>query len=1062
VIAVRPRARLLPARTFGVVVAACALVAAALVAAAPVAAAPYVPGPLPAELGGGFLPEDRRQFKSVAAARKAALKLWTTAAKCFEKGLKSLVKGKADGVAACLDDPKKGALAKYAAAIAKLAAKEPGLPACHAYEGEAAEILAGLRQLTASAFCAEGAALPPVFGGGALPADAALLKSLLKVAAQGVQLYRAVWSCHDKAIAARAQQKVPDLEACLTGAKKGALPKHLAKLDKLAAKAPGLPACYDAATTAGEVRALARRRVPFFFCAPPAAAEIGAEGGTLLSPDGLLRIDVPAGAVDAPVTFTVARVAEAPAGAIGPAFELGPPGTVFAAPAQVTLRYDASALGSLAAAKLRAASFDAGVWDALAGGALDTVAETAAGSTAHFSVVGLAALGAGIPCAAPLSQDCAIARLIDEGWLADAARKLSNVHRWNVPLGPGVVLDEAFVLDPEPVAIAEESWLFYVDREPGAGFQHLTVFLLVGRESGTVDDRGKNGPPRVDGVTLFSTREETDLAALRLPGFPYFDLSKGGTLAAALARPATDEVPIPDPDPVNQLVPNPGELEEVLEDYEPEKGESDEAFRDRVRGYLERLQAEETVDAQFDRCGCLGGTPKRLALLINGGGFEDRSSPDLAALLRTPAFDVDTQHLAPDLPDEPGAADALTTIPNIAKAFEQLAARIEGCCDEVLIVLSGHGSPDGLFLANPLITAPVLDAAGNPTGETRTTGHPGGGFLSTEALRGFLNTLRTCRTTVLIDSCFSGSHLERGLNAITQADAPGCLCRTVAVSSSARQYSYSGAFDAFIEALGNGQSLREAYRTVRDLMATTPHANRRHQQTFQVQSTASTLCEDPDGDGLLTGEELVDGFSDPFTRDTDDDGLSDGEEAALGTDPRNSDTDGDGLNDGDEVLKHGTDPRNPDTDGDGLNDQFEIFSMTNPLEPDTDMGGVGDGAEVLRLGTNPLDPADDAGVFSDPNDAVPAQAETWKVVNPDTAHADGPFALPGAPNPMDLPVRHPLTDLPAGAFWAGPDLCPHHHLHGVFEGHDDPAPGPPATESACGHGGLVYFPLGAQ
>ncbi|MHC4551060.1 MAG: carboxypeptidase-like regulatory domain-containing protein [Planctomycetota bacterium] len=91
------------------------------------------------------------------------------------------------------------------------------------------------------------------------------------------------------------------------------------------------------------------------------------------------------------------------------------------------------------------------------------------------------------------------------------------------------------------------------------------------------------------------------------------------------------------------------------------------------------------------------------------------------------------------------------------------------------------------------------------------------------------------------------------------------------------------------------------------------------------------------------------------------------------------------------------------------------------------------------------------------SDGIPEGAVAWIAINGEIRHEDGPFALPGAPNPARLKVMHPVTGLPSGAHWAGPDICPADHLHGPFEGHSDPAPGPPATASACGHGVLVFL-----
>ncbi|MCG3111294.1 MAG: hypothetical protein MCM46_05655 [Candidatus Manganitrophus sp. SB1] len=87
----------------------------------------------------------------------------------------------------------------------------------------------------------------------------------------------------------------------------------------------------------------------------------------------------------------------------------------------------------------------------------------------------------------------------------------------------------------------------------------------------------------------------------------------------------------------------------------------------------------------------------------------------------------------------------------------------------------------------------------------------------------------------------------------------------------------------------------------------------------------------------------------------------------------------------------------------------------------------------------------------------PSGAVAWKVVNPEIGHEDGPFALPGAPNPDGLLVLDPLTDL-SDAVWAEPDDCSFVHLHLPFQNHPDPAPNLDVNpQSACGHGGLVYL-----
>jgi hypothetical protein len=92
---------------------------------------------------------------------------------------------------------------------------------------------------------------------------------------------------------------------------------------------------------------------------------------------------------------------------------------------------------------------------------------------------------------------------------------------------------------------------------------------------------------------------------------------------------------------------------------------------------------------------------------------------------------------------------------------------------------------------------------------------------------------------------------------------------------------------------------------------------------------------------------------------------------------------------------------------------------------------------------------------ADPSDDPPDDAVAWRTNNPEIGHRDGPYALPGVANPLGLQVRDPRVDID-GAHWADVDECDWIHLHSAFAGHGDPAPGPPATKSACGHGALEY------
>jgi hypothetical protein len=109
-----------------------------------------------------------------------------------------------------------------------------------------------------------------------------------------------------------------------------------------------------------------------------------------------------------------------------------------------------------------------------------------------------------------------------------------------------------------------------------------------------------------------------------------------------------------------------------------------------------------------------------------------------------------------------------------------------------------------------------------------------------------------------------------------------------------------------------------------------------------------------------------------------------------------------------------------------------------------------DPGELGGGGTPPDETLVFSGLGASPFAAPPAGAAAWRVRSPAISHIDGPFALPGASNPLGLPVAAPGASMP-GATWAPPDSgCSFFHLHGTFQGHPDPA------STACGHGGLEW------
>jgi hypothetical protein len=68
---------------------------------------------------------------------------------------------------------------------------------------------------------------------------------------------------------------------------------------------------------------------------------IGPEGGVVVSDDGRLTLDIPEGALDEPVEITIEEVDDLPENALGPAYRVGPVGTLFNGPVQVVYNYGA-------------------------------------------------------------------------------------------------------------------------------------------------------------------------------------------------------------------------------------------------------------------------------------------------------------------------------------------------------------------------------------------------------------------------------------------------------------------------------------------------------------------------------------------------------------------------------------------------------------------------------------------------------------------------------------------------------------------------------------------------
>jgi hypothetical protein len=119
---------------------------------------------------------------------------------------------------------------------------------------------------------------------------------------------------------------------------------------------------------------------------PIVTAVVGQTGGLAKSADGLVTLQVPAGAVNADVAFTIQQIDAPGPGAIGQVYDLGPAGTVFrGTPATLTFHYRPADLPPPSDPfALRVANFSHGVWQPLQS-TVQTVGATVSALIPHLS-----------------------------------------------------------------------------------------------------------------------------------------------------------------------------------------------------------------------------------------------------------------------------------------------------------------------------------------------------------------------------------------------------------------------------------------------------------------------------------------------------------------------------------------------------------------------------------------------------------------------------------------------------------------------------------------------------
>ncbi|MDJ1498536.1 hypothetical protein QNI19_36710 [Cytophagaceae bacterium DM2B3-1] len=120
-------------------------------------------------------------------------------------------------------------------------------------------------------------------------------------------------------------------------------------------------------------------------------ASIGAAGGSITSADGLVKLDIPAGALAANTTISVQPITNnAPLGIGGIAYRFTPDGQQFNQPVKVTFKYTSDLLAGADANVLWIVTQAAdGSWQALLKSNVNTTTKTITGEITHFSDWGL-------------------------------------------------------------------------------------------------------------------------------------------------------------------------------------------------------------------------------------------------------------------------------------------------------------------------------------------------------------------------------------------------------------------------------------------------------------------------------------------------------------------------------------------------------------------------------------------------------------------------------------------------------------------------------------------------
>jgi hypothetical protein len=303
---------------------------------------------------------------------------------------------------------------------------------------------------------------------------------------------------------------------------------------------------------------------------------------------------------------------------------------------------------------------------------------------------------------------------------------------WPKLLGAGTVVERMFSQNA-PVNVSEDSWFFFLDLDPHAGWGHRAEYVLVDAATGDVFRKRVFSPPVLDGETWYVSVEERFDSPDRFFPTSIDDL------------PAAGDWP---------LVP---ESESAADDPEPE-----------LLSGTENMHTYPSIASLLlrgiDEASAAGTQPcaeprKKVAIVINGehpdhakpGGYQDGKSFQAAAgaamgmFRRLGVQSGDMHYMNPQ---------THPTLAEVKSEVDRIIATIDPC-DKLFFYVGGHGTitdeddddkPDS------------LSSSITYNGSTKGYMNKGrGGDLS---IAETLEQVKAKDVNIILDSCFSGSFQE--------------------------------------------------------------------------------------------------------------------------------------------------------------------------------------------------------------------------------------------------------------------------------------------------------------